>query len=88
MLAGSASINPVLFLGEFLLLIAWKRAGAVGLDRWLLPAVATPWPELRVLSQARLVGAVGREAACGLSAGAQASVPKLGAPAITRRLTE
>jgi thiosulfate dehydrogenase [quinone] large subunit len=43
MLAGSASTNPVLFgLGVFLVL-AWKVAGYWGLDRWLLPALGTPW---------------------------------------------
>jgi thiosulfate dehydrogenase [quinone] large subunit len=43
MLAGSASANPVLFgLGVFLVL-AWKVAGFWGLDRWLLPALGTPW---------------------------------------------
>lgn len=43
MLAGAASTNPVLFgLGVFLVL-AWKVAGFWGLDRWLLPALGTPW---------------------------------------------
>lgn len=42
MLAGSASLNPVLFLGA-LLLLAWRVAGYVGLDRWLLPLLGTPW---------------------------------------------
>lgn len=43
MLAGSASTNPVLFgLGVFLVL-AWKVAGYVGLDRVLLPAFGAPW---------------------------------------------
>jgi thiosulfate dehydrogenase (quinone) large subunit len=42
-LAGSASTNPVLFgLGVFLVL-AWKVAGWWGLDRYLLPALGTPW---------------------------------------------
>jgi len=42
-LAGSASTNPVLFgLGVFLVL-AWKVAGHYGLDRYLLPALGTPW---------------------------------------------
>jgi thiosulfate dehydrogenase [quinone] large subunit len=43
LLAGTASTNPVLFgLGVFLVL-AWKVAGFWGLDRWLLPALGTPW---------------------------------------------
>lgn len=43
MLAGSASTNPVLFLGAVLILLAWKVAGRIGLDRWVLPALGTPW---------------------------------------------
>lgn len=43
MLAGSASTNPVLFLLSVLLILAWKVAGQIGLDRWLLPALGTPW---------------------------------------------
>jgi thiosulfate dehydrogenase [quinone] large subunit len=42
-LAGSASTNPVLFgLGVFLVL-AWKTAGYIGLDRYLLPNLGAPW---------------------------------------------
>jgi thiosulfate dehydrogenase (quinone) large subunit len=42
-LAGTASTNPVLFgLGVFLVL-AWKVAGNWGFDRYLLPALGTPW---------------------------------------------
>ena len=43
MLAGSASTNPVLFLLGLLLLLAWKVSGRIGIDRWLLPALGTPW---------------------------------------------
>lgn len=43
MLAGSASTNPVLFLLAILMILAWKIAGYIGLDRWLLPALGTPW---------------------------------------------
>ena len=43
LLAGSASTNPVLFgLGVFLVL-GWKVAGFIGLDRFLLPILGTPW---------------------------------------------
>lgn len=49
-LAGSASSNPVLFgLGVFLVL-AWKVAGFWGLDRWLLPALGTPWRPGRLIA--------------------------------------
>lgn len=43
MLAGSASLNPVFFLLQVLLILAWKVAGWYGLDRWLLPRLGTPW---------------------------------------------
>ncbi len=43
MLAGSASTNPVLFLGAIFLMLAWKTAGYWGLDRWLLKYLGTPW---------------------------------------------
>lgn len=43
MLAGTASTNPVLFLLAILLVLAWKVAGHIGIDRWLLPALGTPW---------------------------------------------
>lgn len=43
MLAGSASTNPVLFVIALLILFGWKTAGWIGVDRWLLPALGTPW---------------------------------------------
>jgi thiosulfate dehydrogenase [quinone] large subunit len=43
LLAGTVSINPILFVAEIGLLLAWKTAGWWGLDRWVLPAVGTPW---------------------------------------------
>jgi thiosulfate dehydrogenase [quinone] large subunit len=43
MMAGSASINPLMFVFTILLILAWKTAGWLGLDRWLLPLVGTPW---------------------------------------------
>lgn len=43
MLAGSASVNPVFLILSILLVLAWKTAGWIGLDRWLLVQVGTPW---------------------------------------------
>ena len=43
MLAGSASTNPVMFIVAVLIALGWKAAGWIGLDRWLLPALGTPW---------------------------------------------
>lgn len=43
MLAGTTSTNPVLAMLAILLILAWKNAGYLGLDRWLLPLLGTPW---------------------------------------------
>jgi thiosulfate dehydrogenase [quinone] large subunit len=43
LLAGSVSSNPILFIIAVLLILAWKTAGWWGLDRWVLPALGTPW---------------------------------------------
>ena len=43
LLAGSASVNPVLFTLAVGLMLAWKVAGYYGLDRYLLPRLGTPW---------------------------------------------
>jgi thiosulfate dehydrogenase [quinone] large subunit len=43
LLSGSTSSNPILFLLAMFLVLAWKVAGWIGLDRWLLPALGTPW---------------------------------------------
>lgn len=42
-MAGSASSNGMLFLGSVLLILAWKVAGYIGLDYYVLPLVGTPW---------------------------------------------
>jgi thiosulfate dehydrogenase [quinone] large subunit len=43
LLAGTVSTNPVLFVLELLVLLAWKVAGYWGIDRWLLPTLGVPW---------------------------------------------
>jgi thiosulfate dehydrogenase (quinone) large subunit len=50
MMAGTASINPVLFTLSILLIMAWKNAGWIGLDRFLLPLLGTPWRPGRVFA--------------------------------------
>jgi len=57
MMAGTASSNPVLFTIAILLILAWKTAGWVGFDRWVLPFVGTPWWRGRILSERRRVEA-------------------------------
>lgn len=42
-MAGSASSNGLLALAALFLILAWKTAGWIGLDRWLLPMLGTPW---------------------------------------------
>ena len=55
MLAGSASTNPVLFLGAILLILAWRTAGYIGLDRWLLPLVGALRRRLMIRTEGRSV---------------------------------
>lgn len=43
MMAGSASTNPMLFLIAVGLILAWKIAGHIGVDYFLLPWLGTPW---------------------------------------------
>ncbi|HEX6988117.1 MAG TPA: DoxX family membrane protein [Bacillota bacterium] len=43
LLAGTVSINPILFVVGTWLVLAWRNAGWYGLDRWALPALGTPW---------------------------------------------
>jgi len=42
-LAGVAGVNPLFFLAEVALILAWRNAGYYGLDRYVLPFVGTPW---------------------------------------------
>jgi thiosulfate dehydrogenase [quinone] large subunit len=56
LMAGSASINPVMLLLSILMVLGWKVAGFIGVDRWLLPALGTPWqvgPAFRLLRGSR-----------------------------------
>jgi len=43
LLAGTVSINPTLFILSIGLVLAWKVVGYIGLDRFVLPALGTPW---------------------------------------------
>ncbi len=43
LMAGTVSINPVLLPLALLLILAWKTAGYIGLDYYLLPMLGTPW---------------------------------------------
>ena len=41
--AGTVSTNPLMFLIELFLILAWRVAGWYGLDRVILPLLGTPW---------------------------------------------
>ena len=43
LLAGSASVNPIMFAFAVGLMLAWKVAGYYGVDRYLLPMLGVPW---------------------------------------------
>ncbi len=47
LLAGTTSTNPVLAILGVLLILAWKNAGYIGLDRYLLPMLGTPWKQTK-----------------------------------------
>lgn len=42
-MAGAASTNAMLMAVGLVLILAWKTAGWIGVDRYLLPVVGTPW---------------------------------------------
>ncbi len=41
--AGTVSTNPLMLLLQLFLILAWRTAGWIGLDRYVLPALGTPW---------------------------------------------
>ena len=43
LLAGSSSTNPIMFTLAIGVMLAWRVAGWYGLDRYVLPALGTPW---------------------------------------------
>jgi thiosulfate dehydrogenase [quinone] large subunit len=40
--AGTAGVNPLMFILAILLMMAWRVSGYWGLDRWALPAIGVP----------------------------------------------
>jgi thiosulfate dehydrogenase [quinone] large subunit len=52
-LAGVAGVNPAFFLAEVVLVLAWRNAGYIGLDRVVLPALGTPWEPGRLFGRAK-----------------------------------
>ena len=47
MLAGSAGLNPLMFVLQVFLIVAWRTAGWFGLDRWAIPWVIKTFPSLQ-----------------------------------------
>jgi thiosulfate dehydrogenase (quinone) large subunit len=43
LLAGSTSVNPVMFALAIGLILGWRVAGHYGVDRYLLPRLGVPW---------------------------------------------
>ena len=43
LMSGAVSVNPALGVLSLGIVMAWKVAGYIGVDRWLLPALGTPW---------------------------------------------
>jgi thiosulfate dehydrogenase [quinone] large subunit len=43
LLSGSTSSNPVLLILSIFVILGWRVAGYIGLDRVLLPLLGTPW---------------------------------------------
>lgn len=41
--AGSAGVNPAFAISSVALIVAWRVAGNLGLDHWVLPLVGVPW---------------------------------------------
>jgi len=42
-LTDTAVMTPALFAAAVAVILAWKTAGWIGFDRWLLPAAGMPW---------------------------------------------
>ncbi|HEX7557253.1 MAG TPA: DoxX family protein [Leptolinea sp.] len=50
LMAGTVSTNPMLFVIATWLVLAWKTAGWLGLDRWVLPRLGKLWSPVKVIS--------------------------------------
>ncbi|HEY6057740.1 MAG TPA: hypothetical protein VIV06_06895, partial [Candidatus Limnocylindrales bacterium] len=63
LLAGSSSVNPIMFTFAVGLMLAWKVAGYYGLDRYLLPRLGVPWRAPMQVGESAIRGApAGRSA--------------------------
>lgn len=55
--AGTVSTNPLLLLIGLFLILAWRNAGFIGIDYFLLPALGVPWKPGKIF-QRRGAGSV------------------------------
>jgi len=49
LLAGAVSTNPILLILAIFLILAWRIAGYIGGDYFILPALGTPWKPGRLV---------------------------------------
>lgn len=49
--AGTVSVNPLLLVLQLFLILAWRNAGWLGLDRWFLSGLGTPWQRGKLFSK-------------------------------------
>jgi len=49
--AGTISLNPLMFLCELFIILAWRVAGWYGFDRYLLALLGTPWQPGKVFKK-------------------------------------
>ncbi len=56
MMAGSASVNPMYFGLSVLLVLAWKVAGWLGLDYFIVPRLAALWSGKKEKTQTQTAG--------------------------------
>ena len=54
LMAGTAATNPLLFVLATWLVLAWKNAGWIGADRYLLRYLGTPWKRGALFSRTAL----------------------------------
>ncbi len=55
LLAGAVSTNPILAFLAIFIVLAWRNAGWIGLDRFILPMVGTPWQPGQLFGPERAV---------------------------------
>lgn len=51
LLAGTLSTNPILFILGLGLVMAWRVAGFLGLDYFVMPLVGTPWAKGKIFKK-------------------------------------